>query len=84
MPNFTPIVFSIVTYPDDSGLIESFEFGKSFKESSGVGLYYCRMFVEANRGELSLTSPGKEKGTTVRITFDHDKKTSEVQAKNEL
>ncbi|MCP4629760.1 MAG: HAMP domain-containing histidine kinase [bacterium] len=61
-----------------------FEFGKSFKGSSGVGLYYCRMFVEANRGELSITSPGKEKGTTVRITFDHDKETSEVQAKNEL
>jgi signal transduction histidine kinase len=84
MPNFTPIVFFIVTYPADSGLIESFEFGKSFKGSSGVGLYYCRMFVEANRGELSITSPGKEKGTTVRITFDHARETGKVQAKNEL
>ncbi len=44
-----------------------FEFGKSYKGSSGVGLYYCRMFVEANRGALTVTSPGKGMGATVAI-----------------
>ena len=42
-----------------------FEFGKSHKGSSGVGLYYCKMFVEANRGALTVASPGKGRGTTV-------------------
>jgi len=31
MPHFTPIVFSIVTYPADSELIESFEYSGKAK-----------------------------------------------------
>ncbi|MDM8522266.1 PAS domain S-box protein [Desulfococcaceae bacterium HSG8] len=46
-----------------------FEFGRSQKGSSGVGLHYCRMFVEANRGILDISSPGKGKGATVSVAF---------------
>jgi len=46
-----------------------FEFGKSEKGSSGMGLYYCRMFIEKNSGTLEITSPGREKGATVRAVF---------------
>jgi signal transduction histidine kinase len=46
-----------------------FEFGKSYKGSSGFGLYYCKMFVEDNRGTLTITSPQKGKGTSVTVTF---------------
>ncbi len=45
------------------------ELGKSGKGSSGFGLYYCKMFVEANKGTLSITSPGKGKGATVLVSF---------------
>jgi len=47
-----------------------FEFGESHKGSSGFGLYYCRMFVEANQGVLTLRSPGKGKGATVEMLFN--------------
>jgi signal transduction histidine kinase len=45
-------------------------FGKSKKGSSGFGLSYCKMFVEANNGTLSISSPGKGKGATVRAGFE--------------
>jgi signal transduction histidine kinase len=47
-----------------------FDFGKSYKGSSGFGLYYCKMFVEDNRGTLTITSPQKGKGTSVTVTFE--------------
>jgi PAS domain S-box-containing protein len=46
-----------------------FEFGHSSKGSSGFGLYYCRMFVEANGGNMELTSPGSGKGAAVTVSF---------------
>ena len=46
-----------------------FEFGNSRKGSSGFGLTYCKEFVEANQGSISLTSPGPNKGATARVTF---------------
>lgn len=46
-----------------------FEFGISTKGSSGFGLYYCKSFVEANNGVLTLTSPGRNQGATVTMTF---------------
>ena len=39
-----------------------FEFGESSKGSSGFGLYYCKMFVEANKGSFEIKSPGEGKG----------------------
>ncbi len=47
-----------------------FEFGHSGKGSSGLGLYYCKMFVEAKRGQLEFKSPGRGLGATVSVWFD--------------
>jgi len=46
------------------------EFGRSGKGSSGFGLYYCKMFVEANKGALTINSDGKNKGASIKIAFD--------------
>jgi len=43
----------------------AFEIGKSSKGSSGFGLYYCKMFVEDNNGQLIFNSPGKGKTSTL-------------------
>jgi len=50
-------------------LEEIFQFGVSTKGSSGFGLYYCKSFVEANNGVLTLTSPGHNLGATVTMAF---------------
>jgi len=44
-----------------------FEFGRSGKGSSGFGLYYCKMFAEANQGKLSLESDGLGKGAQATV-----------------
>ncbi|MBU3914505.1 hybrid sensor histidine kinase/response regulator [bacterium] len=49
-----------------------FEFGQSTKGFSGSGLYYCKMFFEANNGGIELTSPGLGQGTLVKIWFAVD------------
>ncbi|SLM32516.1 putative Histidine kinase [Desulfamplus magnetovallimortis] len=54
-------------------LNDIFEFGISTKGSSGFGLYYCKSFVEANNGTLTLESSGKNRGATVMMSFRHDK-----------
>jgi len=46
------------------------QFGESFKGSSGVGLYYCKMFLEANQGKFDFFSDGSGKGATVRLLFN--------------
>lgn len=46
-----------------------FEFGESRKGSSGFGLYYCKMFVEANKGALDISSPGIGKGANVSVSL---------------
>ncbi|MBF0303849.1 MAG: HAMP domain-containing histidine kinase [Desulfamplus sp.] len=46
---------------------EIFDFGTSSKGSSGFGLYYCKSFVEANKGSLILESKGRGCGSTVRM-----------------
>ncbi|MBU3914503.1 HAMP domain-containing histidine kinase, partial [bacterium] len=54
----------------EPGMIEIIpKFGQSGKGSSGFGLYYCKMFIEANKGKLAVNSPGKGKGSTVKVTF---------------
>ncbi len=47
-----------------------FKFGQSGKGSSGMGLYYCEMFIRANNGQISLESEGFGKGATLTISFD--------------
>ena len=54
---------------DADNLKDIFEFGISTKGSSGFGLYYCKSFVEANNGVLTLTSPGRNLGATVTMAF---------------
>jgi len=54
--------------PADIGTI--FDLEKSQKGSSGFGLYYCKMFVENNHGELVFFSRGPGKGASVKIVFD--------------
>ena len=58
-----------------------FEFGESGKGSSGFGLYYCKMFVEANKGQLTVDSDGKGKGSRVTVIFNREtlRNTSEKQ-----
>ena len=51
----------------------AFEIGKSSKGSSGFGLYYCKMFVEDNNGQLIFNSPGKGKGAVVRVAFEQQR-----------
>jgi len=42
-------------------------FGYSTKGSSGFGLYYCKMFVEAQDGTIDVRSEGPGKGATIAI-----------------
>lgn len=65
----------------DSGIgiepseIESlFQFARSEKGSSGMGLYYSKKFIENNHGTITFTSPGKGKGSTVRVLFELQEK----------
>jgi len=50
-----------------------FEIGKSNKGSSGFGLYYCKVFVEDNNGQIIFNSPGKGKGAVVRVAFEQQR-----------
>ena len=54
---------------DREQLDHIFDFGKSYRRSSGFGLYYCKMFVEDNGGMLNVSSSENRPGTTVRVTF---------------
>ena len=46
-----------------------FKFGTSGKGFSGFGLYYSRMYVEANDGIIDFESPGRGKGSSVMVVF---------------
>jgi K+-sensing histidine kinase KdpD len=48
-----------------------FNFGKSSKGSTGFGLHYCKIFVEANSGKMSVSSPGRGKGATLSVEFEN-------------
>jgi PAS domain S-box-containing protein len=55
----------------DPGRIEEIlELGRSRKVSTGLGLYYCKMFMQNNNGLLAINSPGIDQGTTLRLVFD--------------
>ena len=76
MPETTPIVFSIVTYPADSGLIESFEY-------SGNNLVGTSNYIPLNHyvNLLKTILP-----TTKRVAIFHRKgePNSKIQASNML
>ncbi len=44
-------------------------FGLSTKGSSGFGLFYCKMFVEAHHGTLLIRSEGIGKGASIVMCF---------------
>ena len=55
----------------DPGRIEEIlELGKSRKGSTGLGLYYCKMFMQNNNGMLAFDSPGSGQGTTFKLVFN--------------
>jgi PAS domain S-box-containing protein len=55
---------------DPADIDSIFELGKSRKGSSGYGLYYCKMFIENNNGQLIFFSQGPGKGASVTVAFD--------------
>lgn len=52
---------------DPEKLHTIFNFGVSTKGSSGFGLYYCKSFVEANKGTLTINSCGRNQGAAVTL-----------------
>jgi signal transduction histidine kinase len=55
---------------DPEKIEKIFELGQSRKGSTGFGLHYCKMCVEANSGTVAFTSPGPGEGATVSVTFE--------------
>ncbi len=54
---------------DPAFISQVFKFGKSSKGSTGFGLHYCQIFVEANNGTLNISSPGRGKGASITVEF---------------
>lgn len=44
--------------------------GTANESSTGIGLYLCKKIIEKNKGGLSATSEGKNKGAEFRIEFE--------------
>ncbi|WP_245176854.1 sensor histidine kinase [Flavobacterium aquidurense] len=44
--------------------------GTANESSTGIGLYLCKKIIEKNKGKLSATSEGKNKGAEFRIEFE--------------
>ena len=49
---------------DQENIDHIFDFGKSYQRSSGLGLYYCKMFVEDNGGCVSCQQFRKRAGNS--------------------
>lgn len=47
-----------------------FKSGVSGKGSTGFGLHYCKTWLDANGGRISIESDGKNKGCLLRIVFN--------------
>jgi len=58
---------------DPAFITQVFNFGKSSKGSTGFGLHYCKIFVEANNGTLGISSPGRGQGATIAVEFENHK-----------
>jgi len=44
--------------------------GTANEASTGIGLYLCKKIIEKNKGKLSATSEGKNKGAEFKIVFE--------------
>jgi PAS domain S-box-containing protein len=49
---------------------ELFELGISKKGSTGLGLYFSKMFMEKSNGRLAIDSPGIGQGTTLKLILN--------------
>jgi hypothetical protein len=49
---------------------ELFELGISKKGSTGLGLYFSKMFMEKSNGRLTIDSPGIGQGTTLKLILN--------------
>ncbi|MCG8566743.1 MAG: HAMP domain-containing histidine kinase [Desulfobacterales bacterium] len=47
-----------------------FQFGASDKGASGMGLYYCKMYLETVNGRIELSSPGPGQGARVQVRLE--------------
>jgi signal transduction histidine kinase len=44
--------------------------GTANESSTGIGLYLCKEIIERNKGKLTASSEGRNKGAEFRIEFD--------------
>jgi signal transduction histidine kinase len=44
--------------------------GTANEASTGIGLYLCKKIIEKNKGKLSATSEGENKGAEFKIVFE--------------
>jgi signal transduction histidine kinase len=44
--------------------------GTANEGSTGIGLYLCKKIIERNKGRLTASSEGKNKGAEFKIEFD--------------
>jgi signal transduction histidine kinase len=44
--------------------------GTANESSTGIGLYLCKKIIEKNKGKLTASSDGKNKGAEFRIEFE--------------
>ncbi len=63
---FSENLMLVIWYLDIS---QVFKFGHSKKGSFGISLHYCKQFVEANKGSISLSSKGLDTGSVVKVEF---------------
>jgi signal transduction histidine kinase len=47
---------------------------------TGLGLYSARAIVEAHRGRIWATSPGRGRGTTVHVLLPRTRRPAETEA----
>ncbi len=55
-----------------------FTFGHSGKGASGFGLYYCKQWIEKNKGRITMTSSGPGSGARVEICLPLNRKECDV------
>ena len=59
-----------------------FTFGHSDKGASGFGLYYCKQWVERNRGTITMVSSGPGLGARVEICLPVSRGDGDVSAQD--
>ena len=55
---------------DQENIANIFNFGKAYQRSTGLNLYYHKMFVEDNGGNITINRSGSGVGTTAMAVFE--------------